>query len=509
LTEAGIELSKKFLDEGIIVSAPVFDRIISSNVNASELIESLKNRGEWLLTDELLSEFITREDEIKKVASDIAEEEQQEAKVDFTQSKSKTVYAKEIDSELRILDEFDVTGKSTCSGTLNDFVEYFQQRYKNTSRMLRERMDYRQPIAINRLKSDGRSDTARIICTVYEKRESSRGYRFLDVEDLSGEITILLPKDNIELKKAYENILRDETIGVSGRLSNDIFIADEIVTPDLPLSHKPKRSEVDVCAALLSDIHVGSYLFLEREFDSFLNWLEGNGNRRDISEKIKYIVIAGDLVDGVGIYPGQEKELTIPDVKKQYDFLAALISRIPDYIEVVLSVGNHDAMRNAEPQPRLSKDIAPSLYELSNVHLVSNPAMISMHGVDALIYHGTSLDTIIGSLSGCTYTSPENAMIEYLKRRSLVPTYGSDGIAPENKDYLAITRIPDILHCGHVHTNGYAVYRGVSVINSGTFQGRTKYQEQLGHEPTPARVPIINLKSGEVNVMHFGGEGGS
>jgi DNA polymerase II small subunit len=99
-------------------------------------------------------------------------------------------------------------------------------------------------------------------------------------------------------------------------------------------------------------------------------------------------------------------------------------------------------------------------------------------------------------------------MVEYLKRRNLVPTYGSDGIAPESRDYLSITRIPDILHCGHVHTNGYAVYHGVSVINSGTFQGKTKYQEELGHVPTPARVPIMNLSSGELSMIHFGVDGG-
>ena len=68
----------------------------------------------------------------------------------------------------------------------------------------------------------------------------------------------------------------------------------------------------------------------------------------------------------------------------------------------------------------------------------------------------------------------------------------------------AIKEIPDIFHAGHVHTNGYATYRGVKVINSGTWQARTKYQETLGHVPTPARVPIINLQNHEVTVMHFG-----
>jgi len=516
LSEQREALAERFSSEGIIVSANVFDRIIEDNVDIDELVSSVKKNSVWLLTDEILGKFISSSEEIKKVASDIAEptggelensnQVQKPQKVEVT--KTKTVYAKEFEADLKFLDEFDVSGKSACRGQLEDFVGYFRERYKNGARILRERMEYRSPVPIERLKSEAKNDPARIICMVTDKRESRRGYKFFDVEDLTGEITILLPKNERELNLAYERVMLDEIVGITGRLSNDIFVADNITKPDLPLTHKPKRSEVDVCTAFISDIHVGSYLFLEREFDNLIRWLEGDGNRRDLADRIKYVVVAGDLVDGVGIYPKQEAELTIPDIKKQYDFLAALLSRIPDHIEIILSMGNHDAVRAAEPQPRLPKELGESLYDLPNVHMVGNPSMVSMHGVETLVYHGTSLDTVIGSLADCTYSAPEKAMVEYLRRRNLVPSYGRGSIAPEERDYMSITRIPDILHCGHVHTNGYTVYHGVSVINSGTFQGKTKYQEQLGHMPTPARVPVMNLQSGEVSVIHFGGEDG-
>ncbi|MFH1125507.1 MAG: metallophosphoesterase, partial [Candidatus Altiarchaeota archaeon] len=271
---------------------------------------------------------------------------------------------------------------------------------------------------------------------------------------------------------------------------------------------KQNTADEEVYAAFLSDIHVGSYLFLEREFYSFVEWLQGKGDEKEVAEKVKYILIAGDLVDGIGIYPNQDKELTIPDIYMQYNFLSKLLEDIPDYIEIVLGMGNHDAVRGAEPQPRLSKDIGGALYELPNVHVVGSPVMLSMHGVKTLMYHGTSLDTIIGNLSECSYSAPEKAMMQYLIRRNLVPTYGGDKrsgdmIAPENKDYLTIKEMPDILHCGHVHTNGYATYRGVKVINSGTWQAKTKYQEQLGHQPTPCRVPLMNLSNHEVSIKYF------
>ncbi|HIE33783.1 MAG TPA: DNA polymerase II small subunit, partial [Candidatus Altiarchaeales archaeon] len=325
-----------------------------------------------------------------------------------------------------------------------------------------------------------------------------------DVEDPTGELSVMIPDNKRQLSGIYERLLPDEVVGITGRLHNDLFIADEIYQPELPIDNKTNSASEPVSVAFLSDIHVGSYLFLEKEFNKFIDCLNLRGNNRELFERVKYLLIAGDLVDGIGIYPNQEEELSIPDIYRQYDFFALLLERIPDYIEIVLCMGNHDAVRNGEPQPRLSKDIGASLYALPNVHVLGNPVMVSIHGVKTLMYHGTSIDTMIGSLAECTYSRPEIAMVEYLKRRHLVPMYGNDSISPEREDYLAIKEIPDILHCGHVHTNGYANYRGVKVINSGTFQARTKYQEEQGHIPTPGRVPIMNLQNHEVSIVHFG-----
>jgi DNA polymerase II small subunit len=318
----------------------------------------------------------------------------------------------------------------------------------------------------------------------------------------------LIPSDKEELKKIYSRLLLDEVVSLEGTLRNNLFLVGDITQPDIPYNTKPKTSEEEVYAAFLSDIHVGSYLFLEKEFYKFIDWLKGSGENQEIAEKVKYILIAGDLVDGIGVYPEQDKELTIPDIYKQYYFLAKILEDIPDYIEIVVGMGNHDAVRGAEPQPKLSREIGEPIYSLPNVHVVGNPVMLSMHGVRALMYHGTSLDTIIGNLSECSYTAPEKAMIQYLVRRNLVPTYGGDKksgdmIAPESKDYLTIKEVPEILHSGHVHTNGYATYRGVKIINSGTFQAKTKYQEQLGHQPTPCRVPVMNLMNHEVSIHYF------
>ncbi|OYT27441.1 MAG: DNA polymerase II [Candidatus Altiarchaeales archaeon ex4484_96] len=476
---------KKFEDEGLILTSRGLEKIRESHLNPDEIIEKAKEKNMWLLSDEFIIEYIQLKDKPVK--------------------KTKKIVAKENDSQLEIDENFDVTGKSTCEGKIEDFLDYFNQRYENTKKILLNRPTMRSAIPINILKKQSKSIDLSFVGMVSDKRESKRGFKFLDLEDPTGEIRVLISKDSRELNDLFDNILLDEVIGVEGRIHNDLFIAKTIYQPDLPINHKTNTSPEEVSAALISDIHVGSYLFLEKEFSSFIDCLKLNGNKenKDIFEKIKYVVVAGDLVDGVGIYPNQEKELSIPDIYKQYDFLASLLSEVPDHIEVILCMGNHDAVRLSEPQTRLDKDIGAPLYDLPNVHVLGNPAMISMHGVKTLVYHGASLDGIIGSLARCTYSRPEIAMVEYLKRRYLAPSYGKANIAPEKNDYLFIEEIPDIFHCGHVHTNGYMNYRGVKVINSGTFQARTSYQEEQGHMPTPGRVPVINLQSHEVSMVHF------
>jgi len=483
------ELARKFAENGMILSSGGFDRISQHGLDINHILSVAKERDMWLVTDEFLQEFVPDEMEKKE---EIAVERPK-----------KSIFAKEIDSELKIFKESDVTKRSTCEGKIENFTEYFNRKYEDIRGILRERDVLKAAVPISAVKKQHPEDTVSITVMVTNKRESARGFRFLDVEDPSGELTVLVPQGDRLMDELYNSIMLDEVIGITGRMQRDLFRAGEIFQPDLPLDNKTNTAEEPVCMALLSDIHVGSYLFLEKEFNHFLDCLNLKGNNNEKFQNIKYVLVAGDLVDGVGVYPKQENELSIPDIYKQYDFFASLLERIPDHIEVVLAMGNHDAVRGAEPQPQLDKDIAGRICDLNNVHLVGNPAMVSTHGVKTLIYHGTSMDTIIGSLANCTYSRPEIAMIEYLKRRYLIPSYGNDNISPEKEDYLLINDIPDIFHGGHVHTNGYANYRGVKIINSGTFQGRTKYQEDQGHEPTPGRVPIINLQSHEVSVVHF------
>lgn len=494
-----VELSKeerivrKFEKNGILLTTHCFEKILENNLDVDSIINEALKRGVWLLTEEFIIEFMN---------SKLKEKEEKE-KHFIVLRKGKEIPAKEVDAELKIYKESEISGKSSCEGKIEDFITYFNDRYNNIKEILKERQNLRSMVPIKSLKKISSRETVAICCMITDKISSNRGFKFLEVEDPTGSIRVLIPQTNENLLKLYDSLLLDEVIGISGTVRDNLFIAQEIFQPDIPYDLKTPEVEDDIAIGFLSDIHVGSYLFLEKEFEKLIESLNLKNGNEEIFSRVKYLIIAGDLVDGIGIYPSQEQELSIPDIYKQYDYLSLLVEKIPDWIEIVMSVGNHDAVRQAEPQPKLDKDIAAPLYDLPNVHLVGNPCYLSIHGVDVLVYHGRSLDTIITSLSNCTYSQPEVAMIELLKRRCLVPSYGNDIISPEKKDYLTIKKIPNIFHCGHVHSNGYATYRGIKVINSGTWQSKTKYQEELGHEPTPGRFPVLNLKTQELQVIHF------
>ena len=81
----------------------------------------------------------------------------------------------------------------------------------------------------------------------------------------------------------------------------------------------------------MADIHLGSNTFLHDDWARFIQWLNGNytlpGNNFD-SGRVKYIVVAGDIVDGIGVYPDQEAELEIADIYAQYEKLAQMEGKV-------------------------------------------------------------------------------------------------------------------------------------------------------------------------------------
>jgi DNA polymerase II small subunit len=75
-----------------------------------------------------------------------------------------------------------------------------------------------------------------------------------------------------------------------------------------PAKPKPGAGAELWGAILISDLHFGSKYFMEDAWNRFLAWVNCESeDPSGLSSGLKYIVIAGDIVDGIGIYPGQRQ----------------------------------------------------------------------------------------------------------------------------------------------------------------------------------------------------------
>jgi DNA polymerase II small subunit len=392
----------------------------------------------------------------------------------------------------------DITGNSTCSGQASDFTHYFQDRFNKLRRLIANRQEMSGALPIAALQH--KTGAVKTLGIVQTRSSTSKGGVIFELEDTTGSVKVLCMQD-----RAPIDIVTDEVVGVMGKLNADrtLIYADTIVRPEIPVRRNGHRTERDLHVAFASDIHVGSSTFLDAHWDRFMDFLNGRlETSNGLLDTLEYLIVPGDLVDGIGVYPNQREELLIPDMWRQYEALAELLKDVPDRIEVVLLPGNHDAVRQAEPQPALPRDIQKLF--AGKVRFLGNPVMLGIEGVHVLAYHGHSIDDFVQTVQGCTYEQPLVTMKEMLKRRHLAPVYGGKvPIAPEASDHLVIDTIPDIFVTGHVHGAGVEAHRGTLLINSSAWQSQTRYQKSMNFVPDPAKVPIVNLRDMSVKIMDF------
>ncbi len=398
----------------------------------------------------------------------------------------------------------DVTGRSTCEGRIEDFVHFFNDRMGRLRRILRNRRELGGAVPVGSIRSRRHEREIRTIGMVTDVRRTPNGRIIADIEDETGIFRLLLPAE----ERPPSNLMRDEVVGVVGKLSTegDIIWVQAIVRPDIALSREPRRAARPVCAAFISDIHVGSKTFLDGHWKRFASWLNGREKRhQDYARRVEYLVVAGDIVDGIGVYPDQEEDLLIRDVYRQYQVLAELLKDIPDRIRILMLPGNHDAVRPAEPQPTFPPEIT-KLFD-SRITFLGNPCQFSLEGVEVLAYHGMSIADFISTIPGLSFNTPIEVMKEMLRRRHLAPVYGDKTpLAPENRDWMVMDSVPDIFVTGHVHAAGIEDYRGVVLINASTWQSQTGYQRMMNFQPQPARVAVVDLGSLEWRTVSFDGQ---
>lgn len=464
-------------------------------MNHSEKISSLLEKGILVSPDFLEKKGISKHES----------EEATDLQKDFSE-----------DAKVKIIKNYDKPSKKR---TVSDFVNFFTARFKSLEKMIKVRPDMKGLVSIGKLKLKTEKDNVSIICMVREKTITKNNNIILKVEDLSGQTTVLIHKNNTDFYEIGKDIVLDEVIGIVGSLGKNIVFANSVVFPDISLNKEFKKGTKEHYAVFISDMHAGSNFFLRKEFEKFITWINGElgtKEQRETAKKTKYVFITGDLVEGVGIYPGQEDDLEIKDIKAQYEDLARYLIKIPSDKKIIICSGNHDAGRIAEPQLPVHKDFAEAIWAIPNAMILSNPTFVNIDsdedfsGLDVLLYHGYSLiyyANNVPSIRAAGGQKKVDLIMKFLlQKRHLAPTHGSNMYIPDaEEDPLVIDRVPDIFVTGHIHRATVAQYRNITLLNTSCWGAITEDQEKRGLEPQPARIFVLNIQTRKVNIINFSG----
>ena len=393
--------------------------------------------------------------------------------------------------------------------TAETFVRLFEDRYRKLKDILLQRAEFKDAVSINKINDGKMNGELSVIGIVSEIIKTKNNNTILELEDPTGRLRVFLRDDAAKLA---DYVVRDEVIGLRGRKASNFFYASSLTFPDVPIPTAQIKTLKDpLSAVFISDLHYGSKEFIKDIEERFLKWINSDDKK---ASRVKYIFIAGDLVDGIGIYPEQEGDLLIKDVHDQYELLERFVERIPEHIEIILCPGNHDAVSSAEPQPPLNKDLVPLLVQMKNVHLASNPAYVTIHamdgmaGINVLMYHGYSFTSVMDEIVPIRKygaKEPQHIIKEILRKRHLAPVYGSVIQAATEQDMLVIDKVPDIFHTGDLHSHCVDNYKGITYISSSTFQAQTSFMDRIGHVANPGKITLVHLDTRDVEVLDFYG----
>jgi DNA polymerase II small subunit len=391
----------------------------------------------------------------------------------------------------------------TSSEPLAAYTGLFASRYRSLSRLLKGRttLPNLHPVA----EVAGQGGLVSVIGMVRDVRTTAEKHHIIvRVEDDTGAIECFVPRDAPFAKTAF---LPDEVVGLQLQGTGDRARAARVQGVERPDSSRGRvehRADHPSRALFLSDLHIGSRSFLDEPWADLIEFVHARGPAAELAREIDYVVVAGDLVDGIGIYPNQEKDLAIHDVFQQYEELGRRLREFPERLRLVLIPGNHDAVCPAEPQPALPPEVAALLPP--NAVCLSNPSTVSLDAVVVSAYHGRSFDDLIPAIPGASYARATDVMKRMLSMRHLAPMYGGrTPLAPLARDGLVIDPAPDILVTGHSHTFGVDRSGGTLLLNASTWQATTEYQRMRNIEAVPARAAVVDLATLGVSTLDFSG----
>ena len=152
-----------------------------------------------------------------------------------------------------------------ADGKLESYVSLFNDRFKTLSRLVRRDPSMRDAGGLSNLDPD---EENKVIGMVADIRTFPNGRIRVAIEDSKSRLNLMLT----EPEEGSLNLLHDEVIGVSGKLSrqgNLLFVNSPIVRPHVGSYREFARADEPYIALFISDIHLGSNTFKNREWEKF------------------------------------------------------------------------------------------------------------------------------------------------------------------------------------------------------------------------------------------------
>jgi DNA polymerase II small subunit len=385
-----------------------------------------------------------------------------------------------------------------------DFVSYFRARFEEIRDIFIKKGGIENLCSIRRIGRD--NGIFSIIGMVYDKRITKNKNLLIEVEDLTGRTIILVNRDNKQLFEQARNLLLDDIVMFKCSGSSKMLFASDFVYPDACLDSE-KFGNKDEFVVFSGGFYIGSRNFLEDNLIKFISWLNGevgDNRQKSLAKKVKYLILTGDNIEGVGVYHGQERDLIIKGCRGQYEKLFKILDNIRKDIEIIMIPGLHDAVWIGEPQPGINNKWGGNLNKMENLKLISNPSLVEIGGLKILLYYGGSISGFRNLIDGGGSLKINDFMKEILRRRHLAPVYGEMDIIP-NKDIddLVLNELPDIFVLGGQNRVMTSNYNNISIISTSCWQFNTDFEKGIGGESDPCKVPILNLKSKEVKILDF------
>ncbi|MFX1250375.1 MAG: metallophosphoesterase [Promethearchaeota archaeon] len=529
------QIIQKFVQRGFLLSSKSLELLTLNQLSPQELLDFLSQVSPQpiVIDDSIINLFLTKSRKDNVTNEEIIQIAEQQH--DLIDSVSNTDLVSEIDQEQLPGDEklneerksrptsqinilLQIPKRTDSTGQVSDFLRYFKSRYAQMKKILLQRSDIHPLISFSQLpyyqpeeeEIRGRKQECAIIGLIEDKRTTKKGNIVLTLEEPNNSSLVdVIFNDVVSENLNIQTILLDSIIGVRGLPKplaprellpkKLLFYGNEFLLPNLPMKKtQPEKYDFpESYVLLLSDIHVGNRAFDSKLFQKTLDFIKGKGGtlkQKALASKITSVIIAGDVVDGVGVFPEQDLELLEPDVSRQYEEIATFLNQIPTDISIVVIPGNHDASRLALPQVRIPKEYAEPLYEMSNITMLGNPAVVEINGRKILIAHGQGLERIIQNDKNIDFHHPLPAAIRVLQYRHLFPEWGiRPQLAPEWHDYLVIDEVPDIFMTGHLHCADVGQFQGATICMNGTFEHSSKWLQSLNIHPTVGYFITVNL----------------